>query len=230
MDSPPPCGGGDGGGGRCWRAWTCHTNQLRPPSPTLPTRGGGKPLPQSCRPNLALMRLRGDERQAVAGRRWRRDVTGENLGDGALRGPGLPDAEAALVPGRGCGSCSLCCKVLPVRELDKPAGRWCIHAVPGSGCAVHAARPSACRQFFCAWRLDSNLGPEWKPDVCRFVLALDPACQALMVMVDPGRPLAWKREPYYSRLKQFSEASFRLGKKVLVDLKGDITVMLPDRE
>jgi Fe-S-cluster containining protein len=155
---------------------------------------------------------------------------GENPGDMALRGPGLPDAEPALVPGRSCGSCSLCCKVLPVRELDKPAGRWCIHAVPGSGCAAHAVRPSACRQFFCAWRLDSNLGPEWQPEVCRFVLALDPARQALMVMVDPGRPLAWKREPYYSRLKQFAEASFRLGKKVLVDLKGDITAMLPDRE
>jgi Fe-S-cluster containining protein len=140
------------------------------------------------------------------------------------------DAEPALVPGRSCGTCSLCCKVCPVPELGKPAGPWCAHCVPGSGCAVHPDRPPSCRQFFCAWRLDPNLGPEWKPEVCRFVLSREPAHQALTVMVDPGMPLAWKREPYYSRLKQFSEAAFRQDRKVLVNLKGTITVVLPDRE
>jgi hypothetical protein len=49
-------------------------------------------------------------------------------------------------------------------------------------------------------------------------------------MADPGMPLAWKREPYYSCLKQFSEAAFRQDRKVLVNLKGNITVVLPDRE
>jgi hypothetical protein len=143
----------------------------------------------------------------------------------------LPDAEpAALVPGRSCGTCSLCCKVYPVLELDKPAGQWCRHCVPGSGCAVHPDRPRSCRQFFCAWRLDPNLGPEWKPEACRFVLSADPAHAALTVMVDPGMPLAWKREPYYSRLKQFSEAALRQDRKVLVNLKGSITVVLPDRD
>ena len=147
-----------------------------------------------------------------------------------LQGPTPQAAAPALAPGRSCGSCSLCCKVLPVGELSKPAGQWCIHCVPGSGCAVHADRPQACRAFFCAWLLDPNLGPEWKPEACRFVLSGDPARNALMVMVDPGMPLAWKREPYYSRLKQFSEVSFRQDKRVLVDLRGNITVILPDRE
>jgi len=158
------------------------------------------------------------------------DVTGENQGGVAFRASDPPDADPALVPGRSCGTCSLCCKVLPVAELSKPAGQWCIHSVAGSGCAVHADRPQACRQFFCAWRLDSNLGPEWKPEVSRFVMAADPANQALTLTVDPGMPLAWKREPYYSRLKQFSEVSFRQDRKVLVSLRGHITVILPDRE
>lgn len=157
-------------------------------------------------------------------------MTGENQSGVELRGADLQGAEPALAPGRSCGTCSLCCKVLPVQELNKPAGQWCIHSVPGSGCAAHAARPSACRAFFCAWRLDSNLGPEWKPEVSRFVLSADPAHGATMVMVDPGTPLAWRREPYYSRLKQFSEASFRQDRKVLVNLRGHITVILPDRE
>ena len=138
--------------------------------------------------------------------------------------------EPALAPGRHCGSCSLCCKVMPVQELGKPAGQWCVHAVPGSGCAVHAARPATCRSFFCAWRLDPNLGPEWKPEASRFVLSADPARRALMVTVDPGMPLAWKRAPYYARLKQFSEQALRQDQKVLVDLRGQITVILPDRD
>jgi Fe-S-cluster containining protein len=155
-------------------------------------------------------------------------ATGENHGGMGPTGSSSQDADPPVVPGRHCGSCSLCCKVYPVQELSKPAGAWCIHSVRGSGCANHANRPRACRQFFCAWLLDPNLGPEWKPEVCRFVLAADPACQALTVMADPGMPLAWKREPYYSRLKQFSEILFRQNKKILVNLRGNITAVLPD--
>jgi Fe-S-cluster containining protein len=158
------------------------------------------------------------------------DVMGDNHGGMLPRALELQDAEPALVQGRGCGTCSLCCKVLPVQELNKPAGQWCVHAMPGSGCGIHAARPHACRRFFCSWRLDPNFGPEWKPDVSRFVLSADPVQQALMVMVDPGMPLAWKREPYYARLKQLSEISFRQDEKVLVKFRGNITVILPDRD
>jgi Fe-S-cluster containining protein len=157
-------------------------------------------------------------------------VTGENRGDQELYSPDLQDAGPALVDGRSCGTCSLCCKVHPVQELNKPAGQWCIHSVPRSGCANHANRPPACRRFFCAWRLDPDLGPEWKPEVSRFVMSADPANHVLTVMVDPGMPHAWKREPYYARLKQFSEVAFRQDKKVLVNLRGQITVILPDRD
>src|SRR5262249_62281611 len=47
---------------------------------------------------------------------------------------------------------------------------------------------------------------------------------------DPGMPLAWKREPYYGALKRMSEFLFRLDRKVLVNLRGQVTVILPDRE
>jgi hypothetical protein len=158
------------------------------------------------------------------------DVTGENQGGADLRGPEPQNPEAPLVPGRSCGTCGLCCKVYSVQELNKPAGRWCVHAVRGGGCNNHYNRPHVCRQFFCSWLFDPNLGPEWKPEVSRFVMSADPAYQALVVMVDPGMPLAWKREPYYARLKQFSQVFFRLNNKVLVNLRGHVTVILPDRD
>ena len=148
-------------------------------------------------------------------------------------GAGLADPEHAalqLVPGRSCGTCSLCCKLYPVRELSKPAGHWCIHAMRGRGCADHNHRPQACRQFFCSWRLDAALGPEWKPDIARFVLAADPLHRALTAMVDPGMPTAWRRAPYYSRLKQLSQRLFAEDTRLLINVRGQITVVLPDRE
>lgn len=140
------------------------------------------------------------------------------------------DTGVPLVAGRSCDACSLCCKLLPVAELGKPAGQWCVHAVRGGGCGTYADRPATCRQFFCAWRRDSSLGAEWRPDVSRFVLSADSSLRALVVTVDPGMPLSWKRQPYYERLKRMSEMAFRQGMKVLVSLRGHITVILPDRD
>jgi hypothetical protein len=167
-----------------------------------------------------------------------RDVTEEGRGGAEFRGPQFPtshdsqppDPEPVIVPGRSCGTCSLCCKVYSIRELGKPAGRWCVHRVHGKGCGIHPDRPRSCRDFFCSWLVDPNLGPEWKPEVSRFVLSADATHRAIMVTVDPERRLAWKREPYYATLKRFSEVFFRIDQKVLVNLSGHITVVLPDRD
>jgi hypothetical protein len=156
-------------------------------------------------------------------------VAGDDQGSMALHGP-QPGLESSPVPGRSCGTCSLCCKVFSVQDLSKPAGQWCIHAVARSGCGNYDNRPQACRQFLCSWRLDPKLGPEWKPEISRFVLSEDRDRGAVTVTIDPGMPLAWKREPYYSRLKQLSEILFRANRKVLVSLRGHITVILPDRD
>jgi hypothetical protein len=102
--------------------------------------------------------------------------------------------------------------------------------VRAGGCGIHPDRPRSCREFFCSWLVDPNLGPAWKPEVSRFVLSADATHQAIMVMVNPGMPLAWKREPYYAVLKQFSEVFFRIHQKVIVNLNGHITVILPDRD
>jgi len=175
------------------------------------------------------------------------DVTGENRAgadlcgpvpqdsidvsiDNPIEDPAHRDAEPNIVLGRSCGTCSMCCKVYSIKELNKSAGQWCVHCVRGSGCGIHAHRPRSCRDFFCSWLVDPNLGPEWKPEVSRFVLSSDAFHRAIMVTVDPGRPLAWKRAPYYAVLKQFSEVFFRIDQKVLVNLNGHITVILPDRD
>jgi hypothetical protein len=142
----------------------------------------------------------------------------------------LYDSESPLVPGRICGSCTLCCKLVGVPELKKPAGVMCPHAVLGQGCAIHDHRPTSCHQFFCGWRLDPNVDALWKPEICGFLLTINLYYSALMVTVDPARPLAWRMQPYHSRFKEWAARAFRENKRIIATVDGEATVVLPDRD
>lgn len=140
----------------------------------------------------------------------------------------MTDPERA--PGKDCGTCTLCCKLFPVPELDKPSGAWCRHIVQGRGCGIHATRPQVCRAFHCQWLYNPDLGPEWKPETARFVLSIYPKSNTLAVTVDPGFPRNWAQEPYLSQLRRWSGAALAQGDCVVV-FKGDhATAILPDRD
>ena len=134
-----------------------------------------------------------------------------------------------ILSSRACGTCTLCCKVFPVAELAKPAGRWCQHVRQGQGCSIYVDRPQTCRDFYCQWRFSDDLGPEWKPEVARFVLSIYPGTNSLSVAVDPGTPAAWQQEPYLSNLRQWSEVALAEGEQVLVFIGAKVIAVLPDR-
>jgi hypothetical protein len=131
---------------------------------------------------------------------------------------------------RSCGSCTLCCKLFPVPELTKPAGRWCQHIAQGRGCGIHEARPPVCRAFWCQWIENDQLGPEWKPEISKFVLSIYPGTNSLAVTVDPAQPAAWRREPYLSGLRRFAGAALQQGDQVIVFVGDRGTAVLPDGE
>lgn len=63
---------------------------------------------------------------------------------------------------RTCGPCTLCCTLLAIPEIQKPAGSRCEH-VCDAGCSVYADRPYSCRKFECLWLKGET--PEWaRPD------------------------------------------------------------------
>ena len=142
----------------------------------------------------------------------------------------LYDSESPLVPGRTCGSCTLCCKLIGIPELRKPPDVMCPHAVSSKGCAIHADRPRSCHQYFCGWRLDPNIDALWKPEISGFLLQINLYYSALMVMVDPVKPLAWKMQPYHGRLQEWSARAFRENKRIVAMVDGEATVVLPDRD
>lgn len=133
------------------------------------------------------------------------------------------------LPTKECGTCTLCCKLFPVPELDKSAGKWCRHIVQGRGCGIHATRPPVCRGFHCQWLYNPDLGPEWKPEKSKFVLSIYSGSNTLAVTADPGFPEQWASEPYISQLRRWSRAALEQGDCVVVFQGDKATAILPDR-
>jgi hypothetical protein len=71
--------------------------------------------------------------------------------------------------GRVCGSCSLCCKLLPTPELSKPANQRCCHQRASKGCAIYADRPTGCRSWACRWLADTRVSLP-RPDRAHYVI------------------------------------------------------------
>lgn len=76
-----------------------------------------------------------------------------------------------------CGGCTVCCVVPPVRSasFSKTAGVSCVHRRDGEGCAIHAARPEVCRDWYCGFRALAFLGAEWRPDRCGILVVQEEA-------------------------------------------------------
>jgi len=140
---------------------------------------------------------------------------------------------------RRCGACSLCCKLLHVIELRKPANEWCEHCRPGAGgCSIYQSRPDICRSYFCGWMLSSHVSDAWYPARCHMVLSLgafDGGIEVVTVTVDEGYPLRWREPPYHGQLRQMAERGLRVDKKedvrlVQVRVGSRVWLVLPNRD
>lgn len=141
------------------------------------------------------------------------------------------NVETGVVPGRACGTCSLCCKVIAVVSLGKAPGVWCSHCVRNNGCGIYDTRPADCRTFYCHWMVEQGLGPEWKPERSKFALVTSKS--GITAFVDPGFPGAWRASPYYETLKRWAAEGSRAvdGVRVVaVRVGARAIVILPDRD
>lgn len=78
---------------------------------------------------------------------------------------------------RSCGDCQLCCKLVPVRELNKIAGQRCQHQRVGKGCTVYQrpAMPLSCRLWSCAWlKQPGDTAAMSRPDRAHYVVDIMP--------------------------------------------------------
>lgn len=95
---------------------------------------------------------------------------------------------------RSCGTCSLCCTILRVDELAKPAGRDCVHQRGAAGCGIHATRPPICRAYRCLW-LQGGLEDDERPDRTGGIVDLETTGVGLRLAIRETRPGAFDGSP-----------------------------------
>jgi hypothetical protein len=125
---------------------------------------------------------------------------------------------------RSCGTCGLCCKILPIPHFQKPPGPWCTHCRPGKGCSIYADRPQDCREFYCGWLKIPEMGEELRPDRCHFIVRMDTEPKTARFDVDPAYPGTIGSKALVN-LRQGLNAQ---GFTIIVNLGTSGTVHLPD--
>lgn len=96
-----------------------------------------------------------------------------------------------------CDPCGLCCKVMRVDSIDKPANEWCEHySFDIKGCSRYANKPQECTDFKCVWlhaeETGRSMGKAMRPDRCKAVICTDDNPSVIVMLVDPNRPDAIK--------------------------------------
>ena len=130
---------------------------------------------------------------------------------------------------RNCGDYQLCCKLLPVRGMEKPANTRCQHQRYGKGCAVYGRvagplgaprMPLECKLWSCRWLVDEGTGDLRRPDRSHYVLDVMPnfiiaqdgpeaekvRIEALQVWVDPSHRDAHRDPALRAYLAKAGEA------------------------
>jgi hypothetical protein len=79
---------------------------------------------------------------------------------------------------RECGDCQLCCKLLPVKGINKPALTRCQHQRHGKGCAVYhkpeRGFPRECGLWSCVWLVGADAATLRRPDRSHYVIDVMP--------------------------------------------------------
>jgi hypothetical protein len=93
---------------------------------------------------------------------------------------------------RPCGDCDLCCSVMGIIELEKPAATRCPHQC--GGCSIYGSHPPTCQSFECLWR-QGAFKDEHQPNKLGLIFFSDPDnAKIIHCLVDHERLDCW-REP-----------------------------------
>lgn len=129
---------------------------------------------------------------------------------------------------RQCGGCTLCCKLVPVKELQKGAGERCRHQ-SHKGCAVYhrSGMPMSCALWSCRWLVNDDTAGLRRPDRSRYVIDLLPDfiviennetgertnVEVIQIWCDPKARDAWQND---QALLDYLDRRGREGKAALI--------------
>lgn len=123
----------------------------------------------------------------------------------------------------------MCCKILEIKTINKPKGQWCQYCLNHSSCSIYTTKPTECSAFSCGYLALPDLPPIWHPATSKIVLSVEGE-HSLIAYVDESRPDAWRKEPYISQLRDWSQTALDQGKQVLVSIGSRCIIIFPDSE
>ena len=106
------------------------------------------------------------------------------------------------IPQRSCGDCALCCHLGEIPDV-KAFNAWCRHCSTHQGCDIYPSRPSPCRDFHCHYLL-SDLGQEWYPRDCGFIVATYQNPPRVTILADADAPQRWRESPYLEQIRHWA--------------------------
>jgi hypothetical protein len=93
------------------------------------------------------------------------------------------------LPDRPCGSCTACCKFMPIvsEELTKPTNVLCPHCAEGAGCKVYDVRPTPCAEWVCGWKVMRQIPGDWRPNDSGLVFRIEDSLdnEITVTVLDP---------------------------------------------
>lgn len=135
-----------------------------------------------------------------------------------------------VVAGRNCDGCAMCCKLPNIDELAKPQLGWCPHCVNHSRCGIYEQRPTFCRDYYCAYLRNPDLDERWKPSRSKLLVSFEADANRIVIHVDPGRPDAWRKEPFCSQIRRWAVLAPQEQRQVIVWEGKKAIAVLPDRD
>lgn len=120
--------------------------------------------------------------------------------------------------------------VMGIRALDKPRNIWCTHCSTRRRCDSYDTRPEECRTFDCGYITISYLDEKWKPVKSKIVLVQELGGRRVTAYVDPARPDAWRKQPYYNVLKEWSKIALTQNRQVMACVGKSVHMIFPDRD
>lgn len=110
------------------------------------------------------------------------------------------------IPGKSCGPCTHCCKVLYIEELKKPAGPLCSNCNVGGGCSIYVSRPAVCQDYECQWLYDRNLPATMRPDKVGTLLMDDVDSNEYHAVCKIEKPFAWRNPLVFKHLVSMAKS------------------------
>ena len=135
-----------------------------------------------------------------------------------------------LVEGRGCNGCTMCCKLLGIKEFNKPQMVWCQHCDVGVGCKIYDSRPAECSGFYCDYLMQPELDERWYPKQSKMVVVYRGNDRAMAIYVDTSRKDAWKKAPFYAQIKAWANNLCPQRGQVVVWEGNNAVAILPNRD